>query len=59
MANNNRRRIRDDDDDDDDLFVYELRRTRRRTSYEHRGTSALTPAQVMDRDIYHEYDLPP
>jgi len=59
--NNNRRRIRrqlrdvDYDDDDDDELEYGLRRTCRRTSYEHRGTSALSPAQVIDRDTYYEY----
>ena len=34
---------------------YGLRNTRRRTSYEHRGTSSLTPAQVMDQDTYYGY----
>ena len=59
--NNNRRCIRcqlrdvDYDDDDDDELEYGLRRTRRRTSYEHRGTSALSPAQVIDRDTYYGY----
>ena len=58
--NNNRRRsyhqVFDDEDDVNAAAEYEWveRRTRRQTTYEYRGT-ALTPAQVIDRDTYYAY----
>ena len=58
--NNNRRRTYDQlFDDEDDIHAaaeYEWveRRSRRQTTYEYRGT-ALTPAQVIDRDTYYAY----
>jgi len=57
--NNNRRCTYDqifDEDDEDAAAEYEWveRRSRRQTTYEYRGT-ALTPAQVIDRDTYYAY----
>jgi hypothetical protein len=35
---------------------YGLRDVRRRTTYEHRGSSSLTPGQTMEReDSHHGY----
>jgi hypothetical protein len=34
---------------------YGWRNTHRRTSYEHRRTSSLTPAQIMDQQTYYGY----
>jgi hypothetical protein len=42
-------------EDEHPQLQYGLRNTRRRTSYEHRGNSCLTPAQVMDQDTYYGY----
>jgi len=44
-----------DADDDSKELQYGLRSTRRRTAYEHRGTSSLTPAQVMDQQTHYGY----
>jgi hypothetical protein len=55
--NSNRRRPYEDifdDEDDDAEYDRVVRQTRRRTRYEYRGT-ALTPAQVIDRDTYYAY----
>ena len=54
--NNSRRRLYEAIIDDEDDAVYDrvVRHTRRRTTYEYRGT-ALTPAQVIDRDTYYAY----
>ena len=39
----------DGQDDGSDELQFGWRSTRRQTSYEHRGSSSLTPAQVMDQ----------
>ncbi len=45
----------DGNENNEDHLQYGWRNTRRRTSYKHRGTSSLTPAQVMDQDTYYGY----
>ena len=58
--NNNRRRTYDQLFDDEDNihaaaeYEWVEQRSRRQTTYEYRGT-ALTPAQVIDRDTYYAY----
>ena len=52
---NELRGVGNDNNEDEHQLQYGLRNTRRRTSYEHRGTSSLTPAQVMDQDTYYGY----
>ncbi len=41
--------------DDSDEFEYGYRRSRQRTSYEIRGSSSLTPAQIMEQETYYRY----
>ena len=41
--------------DDSDELEYEYRRSRRRTSYENRGSSSLTPAQKVKQETYYRY----
>jgi hypothetical protein len=41
--------------DGSEELQYSWHNTRRRTAYEHRGTSSLTPAEVMDRQTYYGY----
>ena len=41
--------------DDSDELEYGYRRSRRRTSYENRGWSSLTPTQIMEQETYHRY----
>jgi hypothetical protein len=41
--------------DDSDELEYGYRRSRRRTSYENRGSSSLTPAQIMEQETYYRY----
>jgi hypothetical protein len=43
------------DHDSDAEIEYGYRRSRRRTSYEHRGSSSLTPAQIMEQETYYRY----
>ena len=50
-----RSRSRDADDEQDEEFLYGIRRSRDRTTYEHRETSALTPGQFMDQATYYSY----
>ncbi len=42
-------------ENDDDEVQYGYRRSRRRTSYEYRGSSSLTPAQIMEQETYYRY----
>ncbi len=44
-----------DADDSGEEIQYGLRNTRRRTAYKHRGTSSLTPAQVVDQQTHYGY----
>jgi hypothetical protein len=44
-----------DADDSGKELQYGLRNTQRRTAYKHRGTSSLTPAQVMDQQTHYGY----
>jgi hypothetical protein len=44
-----------DADDSGEELQYGLRNTRRQMAYEHRGTSSLTPAQVMDQQTHYGY----
>ncbi len=39
--------------DDDADIQYGYRRFRRSTSYEYRGSSLLTPAQIMEQETYY------
>ena len=41
--------------DSDAEIEYGYRRSRRRTLYEHRGSSSLTPAQIMEQETYYRY----
>jgi DDE superfamily endonuclease len=45
----------DGQDDGSDELQFGWRSTRRRTAYEHRGSSSLTPAQVMDQQTHYGY----
>ncbi len=46
----------DDADDKDDADIqYGYRRSRRRTLYEYRGSSSLTPTQIMEQETYYRY----
>ncbi len=40
---------------DDANIQYGYRRSRWRTSYEYRGSSLLTPAQIMEQETYYRY----
>lgn len=51
MPPRRRRRGRESDDD----IEYGFRRSRRRTSYHYRAQSSLTPAQMMERDIFYQH----
>jgi hypothetical protein len=44
-----------DQENGDDKVQYGYRRSRRRTSYEYRGSSSLTPAQIMEQETYYRY----
>ena len=39
---------------DPEDIEYGLRRSRRSTSYEYRDSSTLTPAQIMEQEVYYE-----
>jgi hypothetical protein len=45
----------DVDNKDDANIQYGYRRSRKRTSYEYRGSSSLTPAQIMEQETYYRY----
>ena len=45
-------RQRHHDHDSDAEIEFGYRRSWRRTSYEHRGSSSLTPAQIMEQETY-------
>ncbi len=38
-----------------DKVQYGYCRSRRQTSYEYRGSSSLTPAQIMEQETYYRY----
>ena len=42
-------------DDDSEELQFGWRSTQRRTVYEHRGSSSLTPSQVMDQQTHYGY----
>jgi hypothetical protein len=44
-----------EDDEDPDIIQYGYRRSRRRTPHEYRGSSSLTPAQIMEQETYYRY----
>ena len=51
-----RRRGRDNvgrEDEEEEELVYGIRRSRDRTTYEHREHCALTPGQMMEQDRYY------
>ncbi len=39
----------------DDEVQYGYRRSRGQTSYEYRGSSSLTPTQIMEQETYYRY----
>ncbi len=41
--------------DDDANIQYGYRRSRQRTLYEYRGSSLLTPTQIMEQETYYRY----
>ena len=43
-----------EDPDDEENVQYGVRRSRRTTSREHRPSSTLTPAQIMEQEVYYE-----
>jgi hypothetical protein len=46
----------DEDIEEGDANIqYGYRRSRRSTSYMYRGSSSLTPAQIMEPETYHSY----
>ena len=44
-----------DQENGDDEVQYGYRRSRRQTSHEYRGSSLLTPAQIMEQETYYRY----
>ena len=44
-----------EDDEDPDIIQYGYRTSRRRTPHEYRGSSSLTPAQIMEQETYYRY----
>jgi hypothetical protein len=44
-----------DQENGDDKVQYGYCRSRWRTSYEYRGSSLLTPAQIMEQETYYRY----
>ena len=44
-----------EDDEDPDIIQYGYRRSRRRTPHEYRGSSSLTPSQIMEQETYYRY----
>ena len=53
MTNINNNDERGEDDEDDIQYGY--RRSRRRTWYKYRGSSSLTPAQMMEKETHYRY----
>jgi hypothetical protein len=52
-----RRRNREElgeDSEDEDEIQYGVRRSRRATSFQHRDSSSLSPAQIMEQEVYYE-----
>ena len=45
----------DSSDSEDNELEYGNWDSRRRTSYEQRGSSSLTPAQIMEQESYYDY----
>lgn len=55
-----RRRYSNNENDDIDEIEYDVRRTRRNTAWVYRDSSSLTPAQIMEQEVYYqaaEYSL--
>ena len=42
------------DNDDEDEEEYEIRQSRRETSYEYRASSSLTGAQFSEQETYYD-----
>jgi hypothetical protein len=55
MSRRNFDNLRGGGDENNEDLQYGWRNTRRRTAYEHRGTSSSTPAQIMDQQTYYGY----
>ena len=47
----------DSSDSEDDELEYGYRDSRRRTSYKQRGSSSITPAQIMEQESYYGYAM--
>ena len=43
-----------DSADSDDVIQFGIRRPRRQTSYHYRGSSSLSPLQIMDQEIFYD-----
>ena len=44
----------EDIDDKDGVIEYGFQTSRRRVSYEYRNSSALSPSQLLERDVYYD-----
>lgn len=49
-----RRRFSNSEQDDVDETEYGIRRTRRNTAWVYRDSSSLTPAQIMEQEVYYQ-----
>ncbi len=49
-----RRRSSNSEQDDVDETEYGIRRTRRNTAWVYRDSSSLTPAQIMEQEVYYQ-----
>ena len=50
----NRDGFQGDHNDDDEEIQYGIRRSRRATSFQYRDSSSLSPAQIMEQEVYYE-----
>ena len=57
MPNSSRRREREtsNEDDEEARIEYGIRRSRRATSFEYRDSSSLSPAQIMEQEVYYTH----
>jgi len=44
-----------DGDDEEEEVQHGIRRSRRATSYHYRDSSSLSPAQIMDQEVYYQF----
>ena len=57
MPNSRRRRERktSDEDNEEAQIEYGIRRSRRATPFEYRDSSSLSPAQIMEQEVYYTH----